>query len=489
MAAGSAEAVEAAITVLRAGGSAVDAALAAAMAAAVSEPVLTSLGGGGFLLHAVPGQQPEVLDFFVAVPGLAGGVSAPHVETVVIDFASAGPAARSSEQVFHGGWGTVGVPGCFAGYGEAHRRWGRLPLADIVGPAIELARRGVRLGSVQLAFLTLVEQLLLLTPGGRSLFAGVRARGDFANPDYARLLDDWAKGAITGPDDPAYVGPLLAASQQNGGLLDAVDLAAYAPELHPARVGEYGGVRLATNPLPSMGGSIVVDALGRLPATGPVPWAELVAAQSAAREAHRRPGQTSTGTTHISVLDRDGTVAALTTSDGSGSGAVVPGWGVTLNNMLGEEDLHTGEPLRPGERMGSMMAPSLLTWPDGGLVVLGTGGSERIRSALICTIARLVLEDGDLADAIEAPRAHVDGNGQVHLEPGFLPPDVAAIDRLAAERGWPDVSHWPSPTVFFGGVHAVRRLASGEVEAIGDARRGGVAAVLGPDGSVRQSAS
>ena len=120
VAGGSAEAVSAATTTLAAGGSAVDAVLAAAFAAVMSEPVLASLGGGGFLISAGAGEAPTLLDFFVDVPGLGGAMVDAHVQTVVVDFARTGSAASSSTQVFHGGWGTVGVPGCLPGYLEAH---------------------------------------------------------------------------------------------------------------------------------------------------------------------------------------------------------------------------------------------------------------------------------------------------------------------------------------------------------------------------------
>jgi gamma-glutamyltranspeptidase/glutathione hydrolase len=158
---------------------------------------------------------------------------------------------------------------------------------------------------------------------------------------------------------------------------------------------------------------------------------------------------------------------------------------VALNNMLGEEDLQPGVPPAAGERMGSMMAPSLLAWPDGSRVVLGTGGSERIRSALVCVLTRLVDDGADLADAVEAPRVHVGSDEQIHVEPGLAPGDLEALAGLAAARGWPGVDAWPTPNVYFGGVHAIRRGADGTVTAVGDARRGGAVAVLLPDGELR----
>ena len=196
VAAGSAGTVLAGVEVLRAGGNAVDAVLACAFASAVTEPVLSSLGGGGFLLHAPVDGEPELLDFFVAVPGLEGGPAEPRVTTVVVDFAKAGPAASSSEQVFHGGWGTVAVPGCLTGYLDAHRRWGRAPLSVVVAPAARLAREGVVLSPVQRRFVTLTTELLLLTPQSAELFDGAVRTGHHGSAGYADLLDALAAGGV-----------------------------------------------------------------------------------------------------------------------------------------------------------------------------------------------------------------------------------------------------------------------------------------------------
>jgi gamma-glutamyltranspeptidase/glutathione hydrolase len=492
VAGGSAEAVAAAIDVLRSGGSAVDAVLAAAFATTLTEPVLSSLGGGGFLLRAPAGGAAEVLDFFVAVPGLgrsarpglegAGEASAgAGVQEVVVDFAKAGPAAGASRQVFHGGWGTVAVPGAFAGYLDAHARWGRLPLADVVAPAARLARDGVELSAVQRRFVTLVADLLALTPESARLFAGLDRAGAYRNLGYADLLDAVARGEVAGAWDPAYADELLRGAAVHGGLLSAADLEAYAPVLRDPLVLERGDARISTNPPPSAGGAIVLEALRRYDAgRGGPRWHEVAAAQAEARLAHRGRGQVPTGTTHLSVVDRDGGVAALTTSNGSGSGTVVPRWHVPLNNMLGEEDLQPGEPLPPGARMGSMMAPTLLEGSDGSRTVLGTGGSERIRSAVLGVVLRLVDEGAGLADAVSAPRVHIGSDHQVHVEPGLPEAALAGLDRLAGERGWPGVEQWPTPNVYFGGVHAVSRARDGSVTAVGDARRGGAAAVLPP---------
>ncbi len=487
---GSQEVVAAAMWTLQAGGSAVDAAIAAAFAAVMSEPALASLGGGGFLLSARADAEPEVLDFFVNVPGIGGGPVATHMETVVVDFARTGSAAASSEQVFHGGWGTVAVPGCLSGYLEAHGRGGRLPLAQVVAPAIALARRGVQLSAGQRTFMHLVGDLLDLTPESARVFDEAVRTGQYVNHRYADLLEAIGAGHILGLADHDVGDALLEGSHTGGGLLTSSDLEAYRALGRDPLVIERSGARVWTNPPPSVGGAIVTGALARLPEFSggtPVRWAEVAEALADATQAQRGPGQVPTGTTHVSVVDADGGFVALTTSNGSGSGTVVPRWGVALNNMLGEEDLRPadGSALPPGARMGSMMAPTLVELADGSRTVLGTGGSERIRSALLDVLVRLIDEGRPLAAAVDAPRIHLTGTGPVHLEPGLADRDLVELAELARRRGWPGLEPWPQRNLFFGGVHAVRRAPDGAVEAVGDARRTGSVGVVLPDGSVR----
>ena len=489
---GSREVVAAAVSTLQAGGSAVDAALAAAFTAVMSEPALASLGGGGFLLSADHDAEPDVLDFFVNVPGIGGDPGVPHVETVVVDFARTGAAAASSEQVFHGGWGTVGVPGCLTGYLDAHARGGRLELAQVVAPAVACARSGVQLSAGQRTFMHLVGDLLDLTRESARVFDEAVRSGRYVNERYADLLEAIGAGHVRGLAGHEFGDALLDGSSGGGGLLTRADLEAYRAEVRAPIALERAGARVWTNPPPSVGGSIVTGALARLPGrTGDrtVRWAEVAEALADATLAQRGPGQVPTGTTHVSVVDAKGGFAAITTSNGSGSGTVVPGWGVALNNMLGEEDLRPvdGSALPPGARMGSMMAPTLVELADGSRTALGTGGSERIRSALLGVLVRLIDEGRPLADAIDAPRVHVTGIGPVHLEPGLPDQDLVELDALARRRDWPGLEPWPQRNLFFGGVHAVRRAADGAVEAVGDARRTGSVGIVLPDGSVRNA--
>ena len=299
-----------------------------------------------------------MLDFFVDVPGLGAAATGtvPHVETVVVDFARTGSAATSSEQVFHGGWGTVGVPGCLSGYLDAHARWGRLSLAEIVRPAVRLARDGVQLSAGQRVFVHLVSDLLNLTGDSRRVFAEAEQSGHYANPAYADLLEDLGAERVRGLDGSDLGGALLAGSTAGGGLLTAVDLATYRPVLRTplafARAGELGVDEPATvgRRVHRRGVTCTVGGRGRASGRD----GALGAGGAGPCRCDHRPAAGGAGARRARRTCRSwtarATFAALTTSNGSGSGTVVPGFGVTLNNMLGEEDLRPadGSALPPG---------------------------------------------------------------------------------------------------------------------------------------------
>jgi gamma-glutamyltranspeptidase / glutathione hydrolase len=489
VAAGHPATVDAAVTVLRAGGNAFDAAVAAGFAAAVAEPVLSSLGGGGFLLARTSAGDEVLYDFFVDTPGRGLPPDAePRMVPVTLRFGAA-------DQIFHVGHGSVAVPGCLAGYLHVHARLGRLELAQVVAPAVRLALGGVALGEGQAAVARLVDPILTLTAAGRRRFhpggAPLTAAAVVTDPELGELLEDVGAGRITGFDDPAVAARIEEVARAEGGLLTAADLAAYrVHEREPLRV-PYRDAVLVTNPPPSSGATLIARALASLaagPAVRPVDTREglgrLVEALAAmTREADadedpaglrgpvgRRPTSTR-GTTQVSVVDAEGNLASMTTSNGSGSGVHLGDTGVLANNICGEEDLlPTGAGhLPPGVRVGSMMAPSLLDRPGRPTVVLGSGGSERIRSALAQTVVRLVDEGLDLADAVLAPRVHRDTAGVVQVEPGWTDAAVRAL-----EDAWP-VNRWRVSDLYFGGVHAVAT----DGQHVGDPRRGGASAQLG----------
>jgi gamma-glutamyltranspeptidase/glutathione hydrolase len=443
----------------------VDAAIAAAFASTVTEPGVSSIGGGGFLLVRLPDGDTTMLDFFTTVP------SGPHSEreTVTVTYAGA-------SQDFHVGVATVAVPGCLDGFLEAHRRWGTWALPAVVEPAARLARRGVRLEPAQAHAMALIDPVLKLTPDIRSRMAPegslLGAGETFCDPELADFLDDVAAGRVSGIADlEEHFAELMP-----DGPITAQDLRAYRVVEREPLVTAIRNGTIATNPMPSLGGSIVAHVLGDLADDAhpsPAAIAEALTETTAWLKGQVSGPTSTAGTTHISVVDSDGMAAALTLSNGVGGGVMLPGTGVHLNNMMGEDDLHPGGPesAQAGERIRSMMAPSVVAF-DGGMLVLGTGGSERIRSALTRVITLLLGGDSDLAGAVEAPRVHVDNQGIIQVEPGLSAGQITGLRELG------EVSMWPDRHFYFGGVNAVLVGADGQVVAHADPRRGGAAVVV-----------
>jgi gamma-glutamyltranspeptidase/glutathione hydrolase len=478
---------EAGARVLREGGNAVDAAIGAMLASWVAEPLLTGPGAGGYLLVAGAGVEPVLLDFFVAAPG---GDPAQRGDLLAVDV-SFGDAV----QVFHVGAAACGAYGTPAGVVAAGERWGSVPLERLAAPAAELARRGVAVNRQQAYIFEILEGIILSEPSARAEFAPggrpLREGELFRSPALAATIERLgAEGAA-----PFYTGDIAQAAiaflAERGGALTAADLAGYAAiEREPVRV-SYRGRAVLTNPPPSAGGVLIALALALLDrADGPPTLAEIVAVMETV-QAERTPafldGLAEPGfadrllasrlgsTTHISVVDAAGLACAVTCTNGEGCGLVVPGTGIHVNNIMGEEDLsplgfHTAP---AGRRMPSMMAPTAVLAPGGELeLVLGSAGSNRIRSAILQTIVG-VLDRGEEADvAVQAPRVHLEA-GTVYAEPGV------AVDELRAAAR--PVVTFRDRNLFFGGVQAVERAAGPDgavvLRGAGDLRRGGAVAV------------
>jgi gamma-glutamyltranspeptidase / glutathione hydrolase len=439
VAAGHPLSAEAGAAVLADGGNAVDALVAAVFVAFVAEGPLTGPTGGGFLLLHDPSDRPTLLDCFFAVPETPLGA----MDEVVIDFADA------STQTFHVGEGSVAVPGLLAGLEEAHRRYASRPWEALVRPAIELAREGYVRDEPRIFLHGILEPILLRTD------AGARVYGDperVVTEELAATLERIAVGgsAVAGELLPEYAG----------------DLARYRVEERDPLVENVLDWTVLATPPPSRGGAVVLEILRTLASAA---TQTLEAMARAIGGAYGRALGSVTGTTHVSVVDAEGRAAALSSTLGSGSG-VFRG-GSQLNNMLGELDVIGPGPRAPGERLPSMMTPTLALHEGRPRLVLGSAGSVRLAGA-IAQVTWNVLGAGlELGDAIDAPRLHVDGR-TVHVEGGW---EDAATEGLASD--W-EVVRWGARNLFFGGVAAVERRPDGSLAAAGDARRGGCGIVV-----------
>lgn len=506
--------------VLEAGGNAFDAVLGALCASMVCEPLLTSLAGGGFLLARPAGRPPEVFDFFVQTPARKRPAAELDFHPVVADFGTA-------VQEFHVGLGAAAVPGTAAGLLEIHEALGGLPLAEVLAPAIALAREGVEVTPYQAYVSTVLQAIVALSPEAMALVAPEPLPTDRAaqrpavagetirNPDLANAFEALAR---EGRDwfyagDPAQ--RLVADCRELGGQLTLDDLAGYEVLRRQPLHTRAFDAEFWFNPPPSPGGSLVAFALALLE---PLPlrsaaWdapesrvavvramdaanrlradtvmdrldealaADLLAEDAVAawRDQALAKDVFSRGTTHLSVADEHGNLASLTSSNGEGCGYVIPGTGIMVNNMLGEEDLNPDGFHRwtPGTRLASMMCPTLARLADGGEVALGTGGSNRIRGAVLQVLLNLCAFGLPLQRAVESPRLHLEGT-RLSIEAGLPPTAGAALAAHGQAEGWPELELWPEPSLFFGGVHAVERLGHGDFRGAGDPRRGGSVAV------------
>jgi gamma-glutamyltranspeptidase/glutathione hydrolase len=465
VAAGHPLSAEAGAQVLREGGNAVDAALCAVLASFAVESPLTGFGAGGFMM-VHDGGETTLLDFFVAAPGHDGVERGAELAPVQVHF------DVETVQTFYVGPVSCGVPGTAAGLEQALRRFGTMPLAELVKPGVRLARQGVSVNHEQAYILDILEPIHARLPGTRELYAPaghtLREGELFRFVELAEALERFgAEGAE--PFCRGEVAEALSAYVvERGGTLGPADFAGYEViEREPIRAG-FRGTEVLTNPPPSSGGTLIAYCLGLLEQAGESSGPEqLVAAMEAANAAR---GDLLGSTTHISALDRNGMCANVTCSNGSGSGVLVPGTGVILNNMLGEEDLNPlgFHSIPPGRRVTSMMAPTVVLRNGEIELGLGSAGSNRIRSAILQTIVRAVEQGMGADEAVRAPRLHFE-DGIVQAEPGI---DGEALARIEA-RGTP-VLRRPQINLFFGGTQAVAcERGSGKLSGGGDPRRGG----------------
>lgn len=490
----------AAAEILQDGGNAFDACVAGLFTTFVAEAVFSSPGGGGFLMARRSGSDAVTLfDFFAETPLKRRPAREVNFCPIHADF---GPA----KQEFHIGVGSAATPGVVPGIFAMHEELCRLPMKRLVEPAARAARQGFPLTAFQAYLLTVIAPILTATPGVEKVFAPsgklLAAGQAFRNPDLAETIDWLAEDGVRLFVDGDVGVAILRQQRDGGGHLTRQDLADYRVAKRKPLLWQHGGATVALNPPPAASGPLIAFGLGYLQTladqdrmldafalrdameatnTARAEQSEGLAATLAGglltrnmRRAARHPAA-HRGTTHVSVIDRDGNAAAASLSNGEGNGSIVGSFGFMLNNMLGEEDLAPDGlgSWRDGVRLSSMMAPTIILQPDGAVIALGTGGSNRIRTAILQVAVNLLDHGMSLEDAVQAPRLHVEKGGKISFEPGL--PEAAQAVFLERE----DQAHaWPERNLFFGGVHAARRFADGGVEGAGDPRRAGVAIVV-----------
>ncbi len=473
---GQLHAAKAGMEVLAAGGNAVDVAVAAGLAAGVSAVQHCGIGAyGGHLVIALPGgKKVTAIDFNTAAPAAA------RPDMFPLD-----NQGRVKGEVNEYGWLAAGVPGTLAGLQLALDRYGTRSFREVVQPAIRLARDGFEIGATFAAATSEYRARLLKDPASARLLLDEGKplhRGDtFRNPELADLLELLAKRNSVDSFYRGDIGERIAREfQKNGGLVTADDLAAYRSREVEPLVLQWRGYAIHTAPL-SAGGLTVLQALSTLKALGwekraaddpattqamlealrvawndrltllgdpvkaEVPIAWLLSQDYARQTAERvekavkeqKPilaasdGQSDHGTVHLSAVDDQGMMVALTLTHGDSFGAcvTVPGLGLILGQGMYRFDPRPGQPNSsgPGKRPLHNMCPTVVLRDGQPLYCLGAVGGRRIPSAVFNVLARLVGREASLEDAVAAPRLHTEGDLNLVAEATLA---KASLDRL-----------------------------------------------------------
>ncbi len=527
IAAGGRQTVAAGAAMLKQGGNAVDAAVAAAFASFIAEIGVVHLGGSGFAHIYDPRHGRSVVyDFFSDTPGLGQVPRGPEQ----MDFAKVTVDFGETTQDFHLGRASVAVPGNIHGLWRMAQDYARLPWATLLQPALELSRNGVIIDLFQAQTCALLAPLYTNTAEMRDIFVRqgriIEAGERLFIPNLETTLAALAEQGEDLARHGTLAQALVADQMANGGLLTSSDLVNYQVRKLSSIMLPYREYEVLLPPPSSTGGVLTAFTLKLLSAfevnrlqhgsaqhlrllyevmaatTRARPLWEKASVQMPLPEAIGRfldeeflqryvvevrdaiSSPTASiavaeidgppNTSHLSIIDEQGLTVSLTTTAGESAGYVVPGTGFISNNIMGEEDLHPhGFHSRPaGRRIPTMMTPTIVTYDGQPRVVVGSGGSIRIRSAILQVLSNLLDFKMSLSDAVNKPRVHIE-NGVMQCEAGY---DPFAVDELEA-LGYP-VNRWAVRSIYFGGAHSVSRTPDGRLVGAGDNRRGGTASVV-----------
>ncbi len=502
VAAGDPRSAQSGADILKAGGNAYDAALAVMLAAPICEPLFTSLGGGGFLLGLEKGKKPELYDFFVEVPKKR--VNEPEFYPIYVDFGAA-------VQEFHIGAGSIAIPGLVAGIEQVYKEKCTLPMKEIIKPAVKYAKEGIYLSKMQASFVKLLEPIFTSTDSSMDVYGMddgnlIDETHLYKNPHYADFLEEFAKEGAKLFYEGHVADEIEKISKENDGLILKEDLKNYKVIKRDPIDFNYKGYEIVTNPPPSGGGILIAFTMKILEKYDLKDFRSfeyvkgLIEAFNTTSDFRREhvdeflhdeklkdilsndrliKNYCTTmhsrlnlwgNTTHLSVIDEEGNAVSCTTTNGEGCGHVIPSSGIMLNNMMGEEDLnpHGWFAWEEGIRLPSMMAPTAVLKDGEPKLILGSAGSNRIRSAITTTMINNLEYKKSLHDSINSPRIHFE-KGSVCMEPKC---DETILEELKKHY---DLQYFDDLNVFFGGVQAV----NGELEGGCDTRRG--AAVIKVD--------
>ncbi|MBE9503132.1 MAG: gamma-glutamyltransferase [Proteobacteria bacterium] len=503
-----------AVEMLEMGGNAFDAAVAATFSSFVCEPALTGIGGGGFFMGHTKDNKTVVYDFFPDMPGKGGKrTDELHFYPISMDF-------TDTVQEFHVGKGAAAVPGSLAGLSQVYEVHCTLPLPTLLSPAISYARNGIVLNKQQAYFNSILGAILTASEEGRTIYAPhgklLKEGERLFNPDMANTLEFLATEGLHAFYEGDWLASIVDAFGE-GGFITEEDLSTYSARVRSPLEVDYHGRKVYTNPPPSSGGCLIAFSLKLLETYNLASMPhnscaylkllfDVMTVTNEARGAdfnHRvydedlvhhflsndtlsryrdkvkestqpslMPDVSGTGnTTHLSIIDNEGNAASVTTSNGEGCGYFIPGTGIMLNNMLGEEDInpHGFHSHEPGMRLSSMMAPTIVMKDMRPELVLGSGGSNRIRNAILQVILNVIDHGLPVNEAVNAPRCHWDGE-TFHAEKGI---NKDELDDLKIHNV--SIKNWSQQNMYFGGVHTAVSHNSGKLlSGAGDARRGGV---------------
>ncbi|HEY3348737.1 MAG TPA: gamma-glutamyltransferase [Thermoanaerobaculia bacterium] len=531
VASATAEASDAGAEILASGGNAVDAAVATALALAVTFPSAGNLAGGGFAVGRTPSGELWALDFRETAPAATWRNS----------FLGADGRARPGASM-NGGL-AVGTPGTVRGLEVLHRRHGKLPWARLFAPAVRLARGGFRVQPGLTRILAAYEADLARDAGAARIFlAKGRAlpSGAFlVQEDLARTLETIAARGADGFHRGAIARRIADFVQATGGVLTEEDLAGYRPEWRPPFVFDDGRFRLVTMPLPSSGGFLLASILGQLrfvhgsiadrdavesihlvaeaerrayadrnrflgdPACVDVPLATLLApARLAAMGFSIDPSRATPSsailggawmrdpdqTTHFTTATADGGVVAVTytLNDTLGNHTVVPGVGVLLNNEMDDFATEPGaanayglvqgesNAVRAGARPLSSMVPTIVLEGGRPRLALGSPGGSLIPTTVLQVTLNALHRGEPLGEAVAAPRFHHQHlPDRIEVEQGAFSADVLAALRAKGHAIHVRGDRFTEGKI--GRVHAVAFEKDGSLTAAADPRGYGTA--------------